>query len=346
MAFTPSYRITHHLLENIKRIYTIITELNNKKFTHIVLMKFLKSARELSTHASTSIEGNPLPLTEVKRVLKNKPENVRDSEREVLNYNKALENLNKKLESGLELTLDLILAIQKQVIEGLLQTLDAGHFRQKPVVIQNPQTSRIVYIPPDSKDVKSLIEELIEFVSINKTNIDPLILAGIFHKQLVIIHPFMDGNGRSTRLATKVLLAKMGLNTFNLFSFENYYNKNITKYFQKVGEYGDYYEIVEKVDFTDWLEYFTDGIIDELLRVQNLLLETVISPNTHLLEHHKIILKFIEENGSIADRDYAKLTKRSKPSRNLDFRKLIELGFIQQQAKGKATFYTLKETKP
>ena len=74
----------------------------------------------------------------------------------------------------------------------------------------------------------------------------------------------MDGNGRTTRLITKVLLAKMKLNTFNLFSFENYYNQ-MSQYFQTVGEYGDYYELADKIDFTDWLEYFSDGLIDELL---------------------------------------------------------------------------------
>lgn len=59
----------------------------------------------------------------------------------------------------------------------------------------------------------------------------------------------------------------MSLNTFYLFSFENYYNQNVSRYFQEVGVLGNYYEIEDKIDFTSWLEYFTDGIIDELLRV-------------------------------------------------------------------------------
>ena len=114
-----------------------------------------------------------------------------------------------------------------------------------------------------------------------------MILAGIFHKEFVIIHPFVDGNGRTARLATKVLLAKMGLNTFNLFSFENYYNQNVTKYFQEVGLAGNYYDIKDQVDFTPWLEYFTDGIIDELLRVEKELEKETISPDTALREYHK-----------------------------------------------------------
>lgn len=88
---------------------------------------------------------------------------------------------------------------------------------------------------------------------------------------MVLIHPFMDGNGRTARLTTKVLLSDLGLDTFNLFSFENYYNQDVVQYFATVGEYGEYYELAPQMGFTNWLEYFTDGIIHELLRVQKLL---------------------------------------------------------------------------
>ncbi|KKQ28489.1 MAG: hypothetical protein A3H17_01115 [Candidatus Levybacteria bacterium RIFCSPLOWO2_12_FULL_37_14] len=342
--FTPKYTITDRLLGSIKRINSLINELNNRRFPHVVLVGFEKTARAVSTYASTSIEGNPLPLTEVKKILKSKPLYIRDSEREVLNYNQALQNLNEKLEKAqVKLSLDLILKIQKQITEGLLPKFEFGKLRERPVVVNDPRTRKVIYLPPDVKDVGKLIDDLIEFVSDNRNEIDPLILAGIFHKQMVIIHPFMDGNGRATRLATKVLLAEMGLNTFNLFSFENYYNKNITKYFQTVGEFGNYYELVDKIDFTSWLEYFTGGIIDELLRVQKLLSDVGISPETSLQLHHLKILEFIKEKGFIADRDYAKLVNRAKATRALDFKKLMNLGLISRIGKGKATYYVLKE---
>ncbi|MBI2590738.1 MAG: Fic family protein [Candidatus Blackburnbacteria bacterium] len=309
-----------------------------------MLVEIEQAARAVSTYASTSIEGNPLPLTEVKKILKSKPAHVRDSEKEVLNYNQALQNLNEKLEkTQVILSLEIILKIQKQVTVGLLPEFETGKFREKPVVVNDPRTRKVVYLPPDVKDVKKLIKDMIEFVNSNRSEIDPLILAGIFHKQMVIIHPFMDGNGRTTRLATKVLLAEMGLNTFNLFSFENYYNKNVTKYFQTVGEFGNYYELVNKIDFTLWLEYFTEGIIDELLRVQKMLPEVGINPETQLKSYHLKVLEFTREKGFIADRDYAKLVDRAKATRALDFKKLIDLALISRKGKGKATYYILRE---
>lgn len=342
--FSPKYTITDSLLANIKHINNLVNELNNRRFPNVVLLELERTAREVSSYASTSIEGNPLPLTEVKKILKNKPAHIRDSEKEVLNYNQALQDLNKKLEeSRVKLTLDLILKIQKQVTSGLLPNFESGHLRQKPVVVNDPRTRQVVYLPPEVNDVKPLMQELIEYINNNRDNIDPLILAGIFHKQMVLIHPFMDGNGRTTRLATKVLLAEMGLNTFNLFSFENYYNQNVTKYFQTVGEFGNYYELVDKIEFTYWLEYFTEGIIDELLRVQKMLPEVGITPDTKLQLFHLKILDFIKEHGFITDRDYAKLTSRAKATRALDFHKLIEFGLIERKGKGKATYYVLKE---
>ena len=342
--FTPRYSITDRLLANITQINNLVRDLNDRRFPKVVLVEFEKTAREVSTYASTSIEGNPLPLTEVKKVLRARPANIRDSEKEVLNYNQALENLNELLQSGkLELSLALILDIHKQVINGLLPSHQSGKLRQSSVVVNDPRTGKVVYLPPDVERVQDLITALIIFINENSKKIDPLILAGIFHKQMVIIHPFMDGNGRTTRLATKVLLAKMGLNTFNLFSFENYYNQDVTKYFQTVGEYGDYNELESSIDFTLWLEYFTGGLIDELLRVQKLLPELGKTLETRLEAHHLKLLEYIKQNGFITDKNYAGLTDRAKATRTIDFQKLIDLGLIERRGKGRSTHYMMLE---
>jgi len=341
--FKPKYTITNKLLGNVKRIAEIVTDLNSRSFPKVVLYEMERRAREISAHSSTSIEGNPLPLTEVKKILKNKPAFVRDSEREVLNYNKALVELNELIKTGeISLNIRWLERIQKMVTEGLIEKYRWGHIRNEPVFVNNPRTRKTVYWPPDHQEVRALLKGLFDFLDGNAQKIDPLILAGIFHKQFVIIHPFIDGNGRTGRLATKVLLAKMGLDTFNLFSFENYYNQNVTRYFQEVGLIGNYYDFKGKIDFTCWLEYFTDGIIDELLRVKKTLERDTVSPDTMPKNYHQKIIDFIREKGFITNKDYSKLTDRARPTRNLDFRKLIDLGIIVKIGKGKATYYKLR----
>jgi len=342
--FEPKFTITPKLLENIKKIGVIVADLNNRHFSKLTLVKLEKVAREISSHSSTSIEGNPLSLTDVKRIIKNQPENLRNSEKEVVNYNQALEILDRKLRGkSVKFNLELILKIQKIATKELISASNSGKLRQEPVFVNDPRTRKTIYLPPDQQDVRKLMDDLMEFILKNRNQLDPLILAGVFHKQFVIIHPFIDGNGRTARLATKVLLADMGLNTFNLFSFENYYNQNVSKYFENVGIRGNYYELVDKIDFTTWLEYFTDGIIDELLRVKKLLNKESASPLTALKAHDQRIIDFINKKEFIADRDYAKLTNRAKPTRNKDFNRLIELGLIKRLGRGKATYYKLKD---
>jgi hypothetical protein len=65
-------------------------EIKSKSLAPTAIAKLELSAWVLSSYASTSIEGNPLPLTDVKRLLKTKKNHIRDTEREVLNYNNTL----------------------------------------------------------------------------------------------------------------------------------------------------------------------------------------------------------------------------------------------------------------
>jgi len=342
--FNPKYTISHRLLENIKRIATLTEELNNKRFPRLITLEMERSARALSSYSSTSIEGNPLPLTEVKKLLKNTPSQIRDTEREVLNYNRALEYLDRLAKSGeIKVDLSLILSIQKMVTDGLIEKHRSGKIRNEPVFVNDPRTRKTVYLPPETKEVEELFNELIDFSMTNEKIIDPLIIAGIFHKQFVIIHPFVDGNGRTARLASKTLLARMGLDTFNLFSFENYYNKNVTNYFNKVGLYGNYYELKGIVDFTPWLEYFTDGIIDELLRVKKELERESLLIQPRIRDEYQVIIDFLQKNGSINDEEYSKITKRANSTRALDFKNMLEIGLIERFEKGKNTYYRLKK---
>jgi Fic family protein len=339
--FTPKYIITPELLQNIKRITTLVTQLNNRTYPQVILARFERLAKEISSHASTSIEGNPLPLTDVKALLKSRPEHIRDTQREVLNYNNALLWLEKDGEKQKQSVVShaFIHTIHEIVMDGLPHRGEKGMYRNQPVFINNPLIGQTVYWPPDEKDVPPLMNDLIAFVQSTQETMDPLILSGLFHKQFVIIHPYSDGNGRTGRLVTKMLLSLMGLNTFNLFSFENYYNNNVSNYFKYVGERGNYYEIADTFDFTPWLVYFTGGIIDELLRVRKELENEVASPQTTLSGHEKKMLTYIDEHGFITDALYATLTKRAKATRNMDFQKLLSLKILRREGKGKATYY-------
>ncbi len=339
--FNPDYHISPQLLTSIKRITLLVHELNKRHISDVVYTELLSEALVTSTYTSTSIEGNPLPLTEVKRLLKAQPAHVRQSEREVLNYNQTLQTLNQQ--PGAQITLDQVLSIHRGVVDELLPLEHSGQWRREPVVIHDPRSGDVVYLPPDHQDVPRLMEALAHFVEQQVGHLDPLILAGLFHKQFVVIHPFVDGNGRTARLATKQLLAGLGVNLFSLLSFENYYNQNVTRYFQRVGAYGNYYDSAPNLDFTPWLEYFAEGILDELNRLDKQLTARQQRPDQGLKAHHQLILQLIDAHGYTTDKAYAAQTERAKATRSLDFKKLIQMGMIERKGRGRSTYYQRKE---
>jgi Fic family protein len=256
-----------------------------------------------------------------------------------IHISRFVSNRHLFISSGHDLSSNL--DIQKLVTNGLIPAHQNGRLRQEPVVVYDPVSREIAYLPPDYQDVPRLQNELIHFVQRSREQVDPLIIAAIFHKQFVIIHPFADGNGRSARLVTTALLASLGLNLFPLFSFENYYNQNISRYFQQVGLIGNYYDIVENVDFTPWLEYFTDGIIDELLRVEAAIAQQ--SKSYQVLKPHEImIIDYIKVNGFITNQQYSEITTRAKPTRSKDFQELVEKGILERKGKTRGTYYVIK----
>ncbi len=327
----------------MRRIGETIGEIKSLNLSPQALARLEQEARAQSSHASTSIEGNPLPLTDVKQLLKADPRQVRDTEREVLNYNRALQKIQADVMAGIfRPGLAEMAAIQAIVVDGLMDNpAHVGTARREPVLIRDPrQPENIIFIPPNHQDVPRLADELATFVEEWGGEIDPIIMAGLFHRQFVIIHPFMDGNGRTARLLTTAILGQGGLDIFGIFAFENYYNRNISRYFAAVGLQGDFYERESAIDFTAWLEFFSDGILDELVRVRG----TIPSESPLRLEdHHHRLLDYIKTHGSISQREYGQISSRSLAARKQDFQKLTALGLLQRRGGGRGTYYVLMD---
>lgn len=343
MSREPKYTVTDNLLLTVRAIGEVLGELRTLQPTGKTLAELAIDARELSAYASTSIEGNPLGLTDVKRLLKSKAARAGDTEREVLNYNTALRDLYGAVrEKTFTLDSETIEAVQGQVVDGLMENpFHRGRIRREPVVIRNPRRpGEIVFMPPDAADVPGLLSGLADWVNGNAGTVDPVILAGVFHRRFVVIHPFMDGNGRTVRLLTTAILGMTGLDLFEIFSFEQYYNRRVSRYFKAVGLAGDYYDFEDRADCTAWLEYFADGILDELRRVRKLL-DCCREPSPPFEPHHRQILDYLGEHGSITQRAYGAISTRSRAARKLDFEKLVNRGLIERRGAGRGTYYVL-----
>ena len=80
-----------------------------------------------------------------------------------------------------------------------------------------------------------------------------------------------------------------------------------------------------------------------MLRVEKLLPNIAINPQTQLKPGQLKIIEQIRKNGFISDREYKKIVNRAKATRTQDFKKLRNLNLIERKGKGRATYYVLKE---
>lgn len=221
-------------------------------------------------HYSTKIEGNKLNLNEVKDILENNKESRERNVLEVRNYYNALMYLNKEAENNKTITEDLILKVHN-LVSGKHLTYK-NSYRKDQNVVADSITGTIVYMPPEAKDVETLIKQMIkEFNSKDRDDIPIPIKAGILAYEFVTIHPFWDGNGRCSRLLATYILKAYNYDLKGFYVMEEFYDKNIDEYYNslQMGLHHNFYFGRNEADITEWLEYFISVMANTFEAVGN-----------------------------------------------------------------------------
>ena len=119
--------------------------------------------------------------------------------------------MEKKVSIKEKFSKKLILDVQKLVEKGASKEKIGLRGPMPPGVlfaVYDSKTGNPDYIPPEYCDIPGLLDELVEYV--NTTDDHPLIIAAVVHYQLVTIHPFEDGNGRTARLLSGYITHSTG----------------------------------------------------------------------------------------------------------------------------------------
>ncbi len=197
--------------------------------------KFRKNTKKRSSYASNKIEGNPLTYEQADAAIEAKNRHFLKPEQEIRNYYLALELLEKKLDVKEPLSLKLLLEIQKQICEGESKEKIGLRGAMPPGVlfaVYDSQSGNPDYIPPEYCDIPDLLDELVTYV--NTTDDHPLIVAAVVHYQLVTIHPFEDGNGRTARLISGYILDINGYGFNGIGSLEEYFAYDVDEYYSSI----------------------------------------------------------------------------------------------------------------
>ncbi|ETN84874.1 hypothetical protein NECAME_16976, partial [Necator americanus] len=170
------------------------------------LRRAMRESYFLHIYHTVAIEGNTLSLGQTRSILESGMAVAGKSiheHNEVIGMDAALRFLNHSLLHMNEITLDDILEMHRRVL-GNVNPLDAGRIRTTQVFV-----GRFTPVAPEY--VKEQLAELVNWLKDPLTlEMNPVEKAAIAHYKLVVVHPFVDGNGRTARLLLNLILMRAG----------------------------------------------------------------------------------------------------------------------------------------
>lgn len=266
----PPFIVTPEILQAVIQIESIAQKITHLPITPIMIAKLRESARLQSVHYSTQIEGNRLSEEEIKRVVdygEHIPSRERD-EQEVKGYFAALDYLETTVRERVSVSERVIRMMHALVMAGGNKKIKPTSYRDGQNVIREGISGRIVYLPPEAKDVPTLMADLVQWIN-ESTDLPAPIVAGIAHYQFATIHPYYDGNGRTSRLLATLILHLRGYDLKGIYSLDEYYARDLKGYYEAltVGPSHNYYAGRAEADITKWVQYFVLGMLSSFTSV-------------------------------------------------------------------------------
>ncbi len=343
--FTPKFEYTHSIVRDLMNIEGAKEVIENSSILPVWQSRLQKEALVRQAHHTTRIEGTQLTIQQVRDLIDDKTVVARERDiQEVRNYLKVAAFIDEVYgDPNMELDLRTIRHIHYLTLGGIEGGYEPGEFRKIQNYVVNNKTKEVIYTPPPASEVPILMLELVDWLRSDEANqLSPLLKAGIAHYQLVDIHPFLDGNGRTARALANLILYHAGYDIKKLFSLEEYYDVNPA----------GYYEALQSVRITGvlttWLAYFTAGIAAEMQKIKELVL-------THsrdralrdkigqvaLSERQLAILAYIEKHGRITNRELQQLADLSHATAHKELLTLVQSGLLNKKGKARGTYYVL-----
>lgn len=298
--------------------------------------------------SSNSIEGYNVTLEDALAAAENEERLDSDlrSWQAVAGYRRAMTYaLGLAEENDFGYSEDLIRALHFMMMEYDL-TKEPGRYRRGFIYIRQSNTGEIVYEGAEAERVPGLMTELVE--SLNAAGpMPPLVRAAMAHLNLVLIHPFKDGNGRLARCLQTLVLGREGILEPEFCSIEEYLGRNTAEYYKVIGEVGGGYWQPEN-DARPWIRFCLTAHYRQAKTVLRRMKE---SERLWELLSSEVEKRRLPERVSFALFDAARglRVRRStyqpvaEVSDNLasrDFKLLVDSGLLQAHGEKRGRFYT------
>lgn len=341
MAYQPEYTISQKLLSAVAQVQAAKEIIDNAPLVPSWERSFRNSAIVRTVHYSTAIEGNTLNIDEAEKIITgSRVESFRSRDiMEIINYRKVIKYISDYKEEGL--SVGFLHKIHQILGDKILPMEMLGSFRENNAVVINSVTGEVVFDAVSPFDIDHEISDLINWDRYDM-ECHPILRAGILHYELVRIHPFVDLNGRSARIVATWSMYRNGYDIKKFFSLEEYYDQDLSKYYEAL-------DSAHSGDLTSWLEYFTQGVAEELTRIKNKVLAISIDRRLKLkvgqvaLNERQIkIIDFLESYKEIKNPDFSELFPKISDDTILrDLKDLQDKKIIKKQGKTRGARYIL-----
>jgi Fic family protein len=318
--FNPRFVYTNQIVKDLMSIERSKLIVEMLPIPAQIEQELKEQAKLKMTHFSTRIEGNPLSFDQVTEVVKLKSDRTKlQAEHEVRNYWEALTFISGEAKKNTMITEKFIKELHAIIDnKGTGRRSKESKYRgaTPPGVlfaVYDTKTKRPDYIPPEWSDVPTLMKDLIKWI--NEENLLPIpIKAAIVAYQLLTIHPFEDGNGRTSRALSTFILTKEGYDLRGFNSMEEYYVSDLDGYYKNIqmGLPALYYDGRNNPkNLAPWLEYFVRIMAYAFERVANTAQKTTllskIDPRIKKLDlKEKALLRLLlDKNGVVKVKDIA-----------------------------------------
>ena len=214
-----------------------------------------------------------------------------------------------------------------------------------PGVYRKGQNEVPGFLTPNQGDVPDLMRAFSMWLR-DETAINPVLKAGIAHIHLVAIHPFWDGNGRTARGLTTLVLQRKGVGFNKLLSLESGFASIRDHYFTAIERtLGS--QLASGYDATPWLEFFADCLLAEAKRLTGTLTDWHRMMEEFAKENENLGLNFRQtealayaiHTGLITRGDYMEITSSSPVTASRDLADLVQMGLLTAEGRTRNRVY-------
>ncbi|QPD04368.1 MAG: Cell filamentation protein Fic [Candidatus Nitrospira kreftii] len=186
------------------------------------------------------------------------------------------------------------------------------------------------------------MRELVEWLGKDK-GIHPVLVAGIAQFQLVHIHPFVDGNGRTSRLLSTLCLYRSGYDFKRLFTLSEFYDRDRSAFYRAIQSARE-----QGMDLTGWLEYFVDGLATQMSEVrqrgERVIRRDVLVREHGLNERQAVVVEALLVGGPLGMEEVEALVPGvTRRTLQRDLHGLVEAGLAVAEGAARATRYSLSD---